>query len=714
MFKKGQITVFIIVGVILLLGLGIVLYVSTPSGDVLPDIQDAPEAARPVQTFVTGCLQDVTIDGIKRIGEHGGYLDSSGIDADRIDSTKGDGVYMESTSDFIIPYWYHMDSTNDCEKSNSCTFKNTHPPLTGPNSVETQLENYITQNLDSCLKDFDAFPNLQVNKLSKPEVDVFIGANIGVRLNYELEVIKGDNEYDLDAFYVPVELDLAEIYELAEQIVDAQAETNFFEKHMINLLALNSGTETSKLPPFGATELEYGSGKIWIKSKVKDDVQNHILLMTNLLRVHATLNGRPAETEGAMSDVRDVFLNRGMMLPVNKSYLDYVVNFDYLPWWEPYFNLNCDGEVCTSEGGNFNIMMMFGIQRYMFAYDLSYPVMVEIYNPFAFNDRGFSWRFFIESNIRNNEPLDSEYEELDLDIDLEPYKSMLCDMDKRTSEPVTISVTRENGKPIPDAHVSFIVGDESCAVGKTDESGTITTNLPIFIDGYLSAQKEDFTSGSTRISTADQPAQEATIILHPYFYIDASVRKVPIQKTGEFGKWKINMKTPKLYPRNKEEYMIILQKDVAPTEQSEVFFADIVGGDFTKTNPCDANPVQQTNENIRISPGTYKGQVIGLSYEDVYIPPRTTTTQQGFISTDIDMPEMTFGCENPLPITLGEFSWTVSEEDLKNKKEVVFYFLAWDIKGTPESFRTISDLSTLGWLGNATYEFQNTLRPQLI
>ena len=83
MNKKGQLTVFIILGIVILLvaGLGIYFYSkSTQSiSRDLPSIAVVQKEAEPVSSFVTACLEKTLEDASRHIGSRGGVYDSSSL-----------------------------------------------------------------------------------------------------------------------------------------------------------------------------------------------------------------------------------------------------------------------------------------------------------------------------------------------------------------------------------------------------------------------------------------------------------------------------------------------------------------------------------------------------------------------------------------------------------------------------------------------------------
>src|SRR3989344_1835269 len=80
--NKGQVAIFLIIGILLLLAAGVTMYLqgrSIEKGRFEPIIDEVPAEFRPLKEFVDACLEQTTIKGLTLIGLHGGYI---GLSAD--------------------------------------------------------------------------------------------------------------------------------------------------------------------------------------------------------------------------------------------------------------------------------------------------------------------------------------------------------------------------------------------------------------------------------------------------------------------------------------------------------------------------------------------------------------------------------------------------------------------------------------------------------
>ena len=79
MGKRGQVTAFVVLGLVILAALAIVLYTKQ---DVLRSafsrekakLTSVPEQAKSVQAFIDSCVDQITQEGITLLARQGGYI----------------------------------------------------------------------------------------------------------------------------------------------------------------------------------------------------------------------------------------------------------------------------------------------------------------------------------------------------------------------------------------------------------------------------------------------------------------------------------------------------------------------------------------------------------------------------------------------------------------------------------------------------------------
>jgi len=187
MLKRGQVTLFLIIGIVLLaLFSGIFYLVSKTTGEKITIGQDTPfelEIKPRITNFVENCLEQVGAPAILLAGEQGGYLEL------KEEST----LFTENES--IAYSWQENKNVLD------------------QTEIEAQLSRYLESHLNNCLQDFQPFSteNLDI-KSEPPAIQTDINTEFVLfKLTLPLTVIKDKEEASLKEFSreVPLRLGLA-------------------------------------------------------------------------------------------------------------------------------------------------------------------------------------------------------------------------------------------------------------------------------------------------------------------------------------------------------------------------------------------------------------------------------------------------------------------------------------------------------------------------
>lgn len=224
--KRGQITVFIILGILLLLGVGFAIYMQGRA-EKLP-IETAPRFDRmdpnALQKYVEECIAETTTSGAYIIAAQGGYVAPK---SSEFHGDAGDGLPMHYyTDEGVVPFvLYENDSTLR--------------PLA---EVSRALERYVAAELSNCLNfseaqawgytvkqpelnwsaiDFDfsrAVVDYSGEKVSvkadlRPEGDVLM------QVNWPL-LFSGDESFSLSKFQVTLPLRIALLHKIASRLTD--------------------------------------------------------------------------------------------------------------------------------------------------------------------------------------------------------------------------------------------------------------------------------------------------------------------------------------------------------------------------------------------------------------------------------------------------------------------------------------------------------------
>ena len=186
MMKRGQLTIFIIVGIILIASVSLFFILR---GGISQDIT-IPETAN-VQDFVSNCIEEIGTDVIEQIGEGGGYYFSSDIATD-----SGLAIYYSGEENYVP----------------------------SKESIEEEINSYVEENLFFCTRNFVDFPELEISQ-SSIEVDSKINdEEIVLDVDYLIRVRKGESVDLLKNFKVNIYVRLGVIYNSILEIVQTSRE----------------------------------------------------------------------------------------------------------------------------------------------------------------------------------------------------------------------------------------------------------------------------------------------------------------------------------------------------------------------------------------------------------------------------------------------------------------------------------------------------------
>jgi len=156
------------------------------------------------------------------IGERGGYIDltqeytGKDFSLDILEPYNADAVTFGVDPNLAIPYWWYMDSDNDCMGCHMSTAKR-------PSSTEVfeGLDIYISETLEPCLRDFRPLRDIGYgfDKTGDVKISSYASSeSVIINMDYPLKIYKDDKEMPLQRFQVKVDLDFIGIFSLAEEV----------------------------------------------------------------------------------------------------------------------------------------------------------------------------------------------------------------------------------------------------------------------------------------------------------------------------------------------------------------------------------------------------------------------------------------------------------------------------------------------------------------
>ena len=683
MNKKAQITILIIIGIIILFSFALINYMKhrIRTAQIQPEaIQEkVPLEAQPIQDYVTRCLKDTTIDALKRIGQNGGYIYPKNVNTNNNNPTEANSI--EFLKGITLPYWWYMSSPNNCNEN--CQFSSKMPKLYKTSdydgSIQSQIERYVEENIYNCINDFEPFKkDRTINELSKPKATLYIGArndtynSLTITLEWPLRIISGNNEITIKRFSDKIDLDLKRIYELAKLIRNKEIKTQFLEFGAMNTIVDYSNVKPDKLPPISGIVFSR-RGITWNMYDVKEKIRQ---MLTAYIPVITVLNTSSFRLPYYGQDQLKRGIFQMFILPLEKRY-NIDVNFIYLSW-NPYLDITPnDGSIIKPRVMQIPIPILKniipGIYQYKFAYDLSFPAVIELRDRRAFNNEGYTFRYALEANLRNNEPMNTST--VTTGMYFGEGSTMFCDSTGWDSGNITVKVIDgRTGQPVGDAVVEFSSGSESCTIGATNESGILKSKFPIGI-GLIKVYKSNYYTDVEPFATG-LDNKNITIELEPYRNITIKVKKRIVEKMF-FNLWYLSNKTENI---TKDEEVIVMLERVKDHSYDE---------DFTPRPVRYYNETNGTqNKTMNLIPGKYSVNIMDLlhlgdghSIDEIYIPyeHKCSGGFLGFGEKCYDLDPITFDDKFPLGILRLDNTtryFEISKDKLDSIKEITFYIVA--------------------------------------
>ncbi len=532
--KRGQVTLFVVVGIVILISAFLVYYFTSRQAVIQgPEtlLKETPSQVRDVRLYIDECINIVGKQAVVNLGAHGGWIyDESDPELMQkpfdveFNPTEGQGVEF-SSGGLKVPYWYYMKSNNKCR---NCQFSLDNVPSRSTMTAGINL--YVQKKIDACLKDFK--PLLQQGYTIRKSGDVQVDTKIApdaviVDIKYPLEIKRDDKTYTMEDFTTTLPVKLGRVYDLATLVVNNEQKSGFIEYATMSMVSAYATVDSSYFPPIAAATI--GPSKMfWSKTGVMQKLQDALVQHTFLFTIPRTHNFAPAvydESEKGFKVKQGATFSYVMnLIPENENYNDVDANFYYLGW-PIYFDISpSDGELIGPndiDSNMLNFLQVFS-RQYNFAYDISYPVVVELRDVDAFNKQGFSFMFAMESNVRNNDAL-KPGELVELSKFGTSKRTLMNDPIEKISGNIKVVVRDDDLAKIKDAIVRYSCGQDSLYVGKTNEKGELVSRLPICLGGAIGASKQGYVSGIKGLDTSVGTDAFTEIIIDKIYKKNATI-----------------------------------------------------------------------------------------------------------------------------------------------------------------------------------------------
>ncbi len=729
--KKGQATIFIIIGIIILLTIAVLYYFITQTTEAKLGIalqQDSAHGdAVAVQQYVSACLNDIAKNAIVLLGQHGGYINLSRtdlhsqiFDIDETDQTAGDAVQFGALQ---IPYWWYENSQHSCTRC-SITTKNI-PTL---KNMEEQITAYTQENLMLCLDNFASLEKqgYAITAAQEPRIETAIGDEaVYVQLTYPLEITKETSTSSLENWYVELNVPLQSIYNAANEIVTMEIRNQFLEQITLNITSAYSGLDEERLPPLAAFTEGYAV-VYWMKQNVKEQLGKYLKTYISLIQIKGTTGAVELQPENKYGTGFFSMLSRESSHEFGTLEIDFIdPTTDFTEYYldiTPRTGELLKPKIYTNE---FPVLLPpIQTNHYSFYYDVSYPVVVTLKDANALQGEGYTFFFALENNIRDNRnlmdwaqglgsygPWDASTVEIRLKegvpttypsgIDTktnetiystyeEPEKTLICSATQRLSGTVKVAAYNGiTGAPIPSASIAFRCGTyKICSIGATDASGKYEGNFPVCIGGAVRIDADGYYTTFVGLDTTPEKEDKIIALLEQQKQVPVTIKFIPSSRANT------SISSTALqnlaFDMDKTD-SVLLTIEKVPDQLFEAPFSQVVS--VSKQEPAT----------ITLVSGAYTVNALLLDQEGIIIPARNETIS----GKNIEYPEV-----NMTPAMLGQITldattgqWEVTSEDLQNAEGVTFY--VWRANDP----QYIEDLAQLGEFKDLTLMYRDAVEP---
>lgn len=548
---KGQVSLFVIIGIVLLGATGLVIMLSEDTTidhvEKQIPVESVSDDVRPVQEYVQTCMQVIGRDGLDLIGVHGGYIDPP---QEYHEEQPLDSAVIMFGENQKIPYWLYSGKPVE---SDNIAIQFGIPSV---NYIQKDHARYIDQHLLECINSFNdpSYPE-GIRVLDSPSsIVTYTSERVAIKTNLTIEVPLDGGTKKIDSFVSFVDVPFLKYYFSANAITYQAYGSQYLENMVLALIGFYGRIDSDAIPPFTG-QVPGFSTVSWSEYTVDQRMRELLRSYIPLFQINGTKDVVPLTLENTTPQEENFYnaftlpliVAGGEELRVDHLYLD----------WPTYVH------VTPSESGVIGPISDYadGIANvppeqdnsYRFYYDVTFPVVITLREENLPGNEDYTFMFALEANIRNNlrwidyargegpipynygnvnidlgdmgtviDPLNQDEVELNVDVgdswdatDLQTIASQVAGFEPRTTQLRTPTQTLfsnsqtftsgnlsvdtfdgTTGRPLEGVRVGVGVSDYAFApLGQTvlkNGFATLSAKGPLFKNGYLSLKKQGY------------------------------------------------------------------------------------------------------------------------------------------------------------------------------------------------------------------------------
>jgi hypothetical protein len=470
-FKRGQITLFVIIAILIIAGVSLTLYLARPAG--------IPSKLVPAENKILECVADVVNEGADVLGSQGGYIETPEFEPGSDYSPFGNQMDFFGS---MMPFWIY--------KSGNGIYKEQVPSLT---SMASQLESYVNEHIAECDLSGLEEQGYSVEKTGEAKTKVIIRENeIYAELNWPVTISFEGTAQRITAHKTNVKNNLGSMFSTAKKIYDSEKNSLFLEDYAIDVLVLYAP----------GTDVDLSCApKIWSKQQVSAAIRE--ALKANM----QTIKFSGDYYKLAKAENKYFVYNLGEK--VNNQ-----VNVVYDSTFPTKIEISpSDGDMMRADPvGNQEGLGLLGFcyVPYHFVYSVMFPVIIQV-----FDENYKMFQFPMTAEIRNNLPRNAAVESQPPELE-----NNIC---RYSPQLAAVSTRNEDGDPV-EADIKFKCDGTVCNIGKTkleEGEAVLESGFPQCANGFVIAKAEGYAPTKLQFSTNEETG--ADIILRPLYNLSLKI-----------------------------------------------------------------------------------------------------------------------------------------------------------------------------------------------
>ncbi len=545
--KKAQVTLFIILGIVVLAGTATLIYMrqTTEKAELSPQVAETEEARyegeMEIRNFVDSCLKSVTYHGLEIQRLQGGYIE---IPSNKDTLTIKEKIENQQVKEVNRRKSVEIDPSGP---GNKAPFWVTRYNLDIPSKefMERELENYVSKELDECVGDFDQFTNkgFQIEK-GRVKTEASFAQSTWVMTNFPLTVSINDITYQINDFNLETPINMGLIYEIASSLSYNENEHAYLEHFTLDLVDKyqwvpgSQKTGSTTLPPKRKTDTSFDcSQTTWNIDEVRTDLMENYHINFKYLKIGNTNFEREIRTEPMQQGVFDSYIYN--LLPQAQPSIKTEFIYD-LDW---FFNLDMlpkSGSQLRPERTTLVGVPMLPrlcTFKYRFNYFYDFPVLLKITDDKSAKiniisntidkEGGYEFHIPLWINVCGNQKRECTGRADSFAVSDDMQETDFCEDTQRLSGNIKINVKDET-LPLGEVDIHYIGAStmQNCFIGRTLEDGLFTTKLPFCEGCQIELHKQGYPSKRLRFDVLDYRNKEVTFQMDPFVNLTVNVKLI--------------------------------------------------------------------------------------------------------------------------------------------------------------------------------------------